>query len=163
MARESKSKPKPKKQQTDNTTIIYDEPIYKPSMPEVVVNQNTAVKKINWYKYLPYILVILVVLLGLSTRYFYKKSVATKNPDIVAQKEAKSLAEKVGRLIVLPTDEVPTIATVSDPEALKNQDFFADAKKGDKVLIYTNAKKAILYDPVLDKIVTVAPLSIGEK
>ncbi|MEK7084254.1 MAG: hypothetical protein AAB932_03410 [Patescibacteria group bacterium] len=29
-----------------------------------------------------------------------------------------------------------------------------------KVLIYTNAKKVILYDPVNNKIVEVAPLSI---
>jgi hypothetical protein len=38
-----------------------------------------------------------------------------------------------------------------------------DAKKGDKVLIYTNAKKAILYDPELNKIVNVAPLNIGDQ
>ena len=55
--------------------------------------------------------------------------------------------------------ETPTIATVSDPEALKNQAFFVDAKKGYKVLIYSNAKKAFLYDPSADKIVNIAPLN----
>ena len=64
-------------------------------------------------------------------------------------------------MIVLPEDEIPTVATVSDPEKLKEQPFFSDAKKGDKVLIYANAKKAILYDPMANKIVTVAPINIG--
>ena len=53
------------------------------------------------------------------------------------------------------------MATVSDLEKLKDQPFFAKAKIGDKVLIYTDAKKAILYDPVNDKIVEVAPINIG--
>ena len=79
-----------------------------------------------------------------------------------AQDEAKKLVADVGRLIVLPTNEQPTIATVADPDKLRDQPFFANAKKGDKVLIYTNAKKAILYDPVENKIVEVAPLNIGK-
>ena len=33
-------------------------------------------------------------------------------------------------------------------------------QKGDKVLIYSNAKKAYLYDPVSDKIINIAPLNL---
>lgn len=111
------------------------------------------------------ILILLVVVLGGTTLYFFKNSKLNSgaNSEAVAEAEAKKLAEKVGKLIVLPVDEVPTIATVSDPEALKDQSFFVEAKKGDKVLIYTNAKKAILYDPVANKIITVAPLNIGDQ
>lgn len=108
-------------------------------------------------------LVLLVILLGGTSGYLYKKTLAQKNtPEQVAQEEAQTLAKKVGMLIVLPTDETPTVATVSDPEALKNQAFFENAKVGDKVLIYTNAKKAVLYDPTLNKILNVAPLNIGD-
>lgn len=111
------------------------------------------------------ILVVLVVILAGASFYFYRHAKLAENANSAQaiQAEAKSLAVKVGKLIVLPTDEIPTIATVSDPEALKSQSFFADAKKGDKVLIYTNAKKAILYSPELNKIVTVAPLNIGDQ
>ncbi|MDP2789341.1 MAG: hypothetical protein Q8O46_04865 [bacterium] len=110
------------------------------------------------------ILALLVVVLGGTTFYFYTNSKLLQGDNSKADlAEAKALAEKVGKLIVLPTDEVPTIATVSDPEALQNQSFFAEAKKGDKVLIYTNARKAILYDLVANKIVNVAPLNIGEE
>ena len=37
-----------------------------------------------------------------------------------------------------------------------------NAKVGFKVLIYTQAKKAILYDPGANKIVEVAPVNIGD-
>jgi hypothetical protein len=94
--------------------------------------------------------------------YFYENSISYKNPTLAAQTEAESLAKEVGKLIILPSDEVPTIATVSDPTALSNQAFFTNAKKGDKVLIYTSAKIAILYDPVVKKIVTVAPVNLGD-
>ena len=107
--------------------------------------------------YLPALLVVLVIILGASSFYFYKKS--KTDSTVASQEEVKSLVTKVSRLLIVPTDETPTVATVSDPDALKNQSFFVDAKKGDKVLIYSNAKKAVLYDPVADKIVNVAPLN----
>jgi len=65
----------------------------------------------------------------------------------------------VGRIIVLPNDEEPTVATVTDPEKLRDQVFFANAKAGDKVLIYTKARKAYLYDPIAGKLVEVAPIT----
>lgn len=122
--------------------------------------QRTIKRKRSFFRrYLGLILLVLVILLALTSIYFYQKSkiAAVDNSN---QAQIQSLVQKVGRLVVLPTDETPTIATVSDPTVLKDQSFFADAKKGDKVLIYSNAKKAILYDPVLDKIVTIAPLNI---
>ena len=79
----------------------------------------------------------------------------------MAEKEVAQLVEKVGQLIVLPANEMPTVATVKNPENLRKQSFFANAKEGDRVLIYTVSKKAILYDPVANKIVEVAPLTIG--
>lgn len=48
-----------------------------------------------------------------------------------------------------------------DPEKLRDQPFFANAQRGDKVLIYANAKKAILYNPPSNKIIEVAPVNIG--
>jgi len=108
----------------------------------------------------PVILILLLTLAILVAGYFYKKySDIRKNPQSVAQNETKALIAKVGKLIELPTDEEPTIATVSDLEPLKGQTFFDKAKIGFKVLIYTNAKKAILYDPEGNKIIEVAPVN----
>lgn len=75
------------------------------------------------------------------------------------QEQNKSLIDKVGALIILPDDETPTIATVSDLDKLKGQPFFAKAELGDKVLIYARAQKAILYRPSSNKIIELAPLS----
>ncbi len=106
---------------------------------------------------IPIIAIVAVVLAG----YFYLQvRVLKKDPQAVAQREVTDLVMKVSKLLVLPAEEIPTVATVSDPEALKDQVFFVNAKKGDKVLIYAQAKKAILYSVALDKIIEVAPLNI---
>ncbi|HEY4502956.1 MAG TPA: hypothetical protein VJC14_00750 [Candidatus Paceibacterota bacterium] len=110
---------------------------------------------------------VLVPLIALAAilvaGYFYNQvRMLKQDQQVLAQQEVEALMAKVGRLIVLPEGETPTVATVADPEALKSQVFFAKAVKGDKVLIYTSAKKAFLYSVELDKILEVAPLDIGE-
>lgn len=107
-------------------------------------------------------LFLLVIIFAVTSFYFYKQAKSLKNPDAISEKEVANIVERVGQHIVLPPNETPTIATVSDPEALQDQTFFSQAKKGDKVLIYTDSKKAILYDPEIDKIITVAPLTISD-
>ncbi|MEQ1561507.1 MAG: hypothetical protein ABL899_02160 [Nitrospira sp.] len=106
------------------------------------------------------IIILLIVLLVLSAGsgfYFYSK--ATGDPNKIAQKELASTIAVIGRLMVLPTNETPTMAIVSDPEKLKDQPFFVNAKKGDRVLIYTESRKAILYSPSQHRIVEVAPIN----
>ena len=102
---------------------------------------------------------LVVISLGLATYFYFQYS--KLKPHKSARQEAAQLIDAVGRLIVLPVGEQPTVATVSDPERLRDQVFFANAKTGDKVLIYALAKKAILYDPEEDKIVEVAPLDLN--
>ncbi|HZQ29709.1 MAG TPA: hypothetical protein VFA93_01355 [Patescibacteria group bacterium] len=85
-----------------------------------------------------------------------------KNPQFLAQQEAKDIVSKVGALVALPTDEQPTIATVTDVSKLKGQAFFAKAQNGDKVLIYTKALKAYLYSVTLNKILEVAPVTVNQ-
>lgn len=101
---------------------------------------------------------LLVLTLGVAI-YFYQQAGA--NSPQQSQRELQEVVNKVGKLIVLPQDETPTLATVSDPEKLKDQKFFSNAKTGDKVLIYSRSQKAILYSPSLNKIIEVAPVNIG--
>ena len=111
-------------------------------------------------------IVIVLAIAAFPAYYFYSKYQKTKqlvyNPSLATQEEVKTLVEKVGKLIELPTNETPTIATVSDKEKLKEQPFFTKAENGDKVLIFTQGKKAILYRPSVNKIIEVAPINIGE-
>lgn len=96
-----------------------------------------------------------------SAYYFYTEAQRGGNSEQAVQEEAKKWVAAVGKLMILP-DETPVIATVADPEKLAGQPFFQNAKKGDKVLIFNNAKKAVLYNPEENRIVDVAPLSIGQ-
>jgi len=115
--------------------------------------------KVLIQKYFLHILFFFVILvLILSSFLVYNYFSNRKN----LENEVNYLVDKVGDLMFLPIGEIPTVATVSEPEKLKNQDFFKDAKKGDKVLIYSNARKAILYDPLADKIITIAPVSLDK-
>ncbi|HSW89847.1 MAG TPA: LytR C-terminal domain-containing protein [Patescibacteria group bacterium] len=79
------------------------------------------------------------------------------------QAEVDQLVSSVGKLMTLPSDEKPTIATVTDPSKLKEQAFFQNAKAGDRVLIYTNARKAILYRPTENKIIEVGAININQQ
>lgn len=126
------------------------------------IKQSLNTMVLQKEKLIPLVFVAAFLIAGGMAAYFYSQLVELrKNPQETAQKEAQQIIEKVARLIVLPEGETPTIATVTDPERLKEQAFFSRSEKGDRVLIYTTAKKAILYRPSTDKIVEVAPLNIG--
>jgi len=118
-------------------------------------------RKLAW-QHLPWILVLVVVFLGALTEFFYKNDAVYENSNLAAENQVGTWTEKVGRLAFLPKDEMPDVALVSEPELLREQVFFKEAKKGDIVLIYTNAKKAILYDPIADKIISMAGVNIGD-
>ena len=108
------------------------------------------------------ILSSLLIFSSIANIAFYNKLSSLKNnPQQALQEQSESLVKKVSKLITLPTDEQPTIATVSDPEALRSQPFFAKAEKGFKVLIYAQAGKTILYDPFENRVVEVASVNIG--
>lgn len=110
---------------------------------------------------LNFALIVLLLVSAVSAVYFYSQYTVVKtNPQKIAQDEKAALVAQIGRLIVLPAEE-PTVATVSNIEQLRNQPFFVNAKNGDKVLIYVNARKAVLYDPVSNKIVEATPINIG--
>lgn len=76
-----------------------------------------------------------------------------------AQSEVTSLTSKIGKLIVLPSNESPTATTISDVKKLKGQFFFRNAKKNDKLLVYPNAKWAVLYRPSQNKIIEAGAFS----
>jgi len=81
-----------------------------------------------------------------------------KGPEILKQEQEDFVAE-VGKSISLP-EEVPTVAEVTDLENLTGQVFFEKAAEGDKVLIYADAKKVILYRPVEKRVVEVGTINV---
>ncbi len=106
--------------------------------------------------------VVLVVLLGAAAYLYQQVTALNADPEMLARQEAEALMSEVGRLILLPQDEIPTVATVSDPTVLADQPFFAKAKVGDKVLLFPQSRKAYLYDPVAKRVLEVAPINLGD-
>jgi cell division protein FtsN len=122
-----------------------------------IIEKAQVVFRGNFVKVI--VAVLLLVAVGSSVYFYMKLNEATADPSIKAKEDLQEVIEKVSRIMVLPDDEEPTLATVSDPEKLTDQPFFKRAEKGDKVLLYSQSKKAILYSVSKDKILEVAPFS----
>ena len=138
----------------------------KDSKPE----EASATKPPKSLKKILLTVVIALALVGAATgagalyqAYLNQKERADRlsNPTESAKEETRLLIEKVGSLTELP-DEEPTIATVSDVTKLQDQSFFQNAQNGDKVLIFTQAKKAVLYRPSTEKVIEIAPVNLGD-
>lgn len=114
------------------------------------------IKKNSVYKALAVIAVASVFAVG--GYYFLTKKTSTTQSN---QKMLEETIADVSKLMVLPQDETPTLATVTDIKKLEGQPFFANAKEGDKVLIYTNNKKVILYSPSMNKIIEVGSVNLN--
>jgi len=93
--------------------------------------------------------------------YYYsqyqKLAQRTNDPQV----EIKEILDKVSKLIELPEGEEPTVATVQDAEQIRNQPFFAKAQNGYRVILYTNAKLAILFDEQANKLINVGSISVS--
>lgn len=127
---------------------------------KIVKKRSTMTKQ----KFLNMVMLLaLLVAVALGGYFYYKLHNLQRNNQEVAKKEAKDLLGKVARLYLIPTGEEPTVATVSDPLKLKDQAFFSSSQKDDKVLIFTEAGKAVLYRPSIDKIIEVAPINNNKK
>ncbi len=105
---------------------------------------------------------LLVVGVLVTAGYFgwkYKKNAENSK---TAANETQVITEKIAKFMDLPP-ETPTLATITDKEKLSDQVFFTNAQNGDKVLIYTQSKKAILYRPETSRVIEFASLVTKEK
>ena len=103
-----------------------------------------------------------ILLIVISLVFFGKYRIEKVDSSLREKTETEELVKEVGKLILLPIDEIPTIATVSDKEKVKDQVFFLNVENGDKLLAYTRSMQAILYRPSINKIINVAPILIDK-
>lgn len=67
------------------------------------------------------------------------------NDKVNTAADVSALVAKVSKLMVLPAT-TPNVFVIQDPDSLsKSQTFFIGAKKGDRLLVYPEARKAIIY------------------
>ena len=119
-------------------------------------------------KLLFYIFILTISLLAISgsigTLYFYFRfsdaQKQLKQISVETEEDVRNLVGRIGRLMQLPSHELPTVMTVTDSDRLKNVNFFTNARVGHKLLIYEKAHKAILFDPIQNVIIEVAPYNL---
>lgn len=102
------------------------------------------------------LLIILVIVVGqgfLKAKNAYK---TTNNPQ-KAKEVALSLKEEVSKIYNLPPED-PVVATVTDTKVLPENDFYAKAKNGDKILLFEASKKVVLYRPGEKRVIDVGSL-----
>lgn len=104
------------------------------------------------------ILLFLVILLLASTGFLGWQFYEMKKPGLSAEASVRKLVEAVSHAIILPQDELPTVAKVADASQLADQPFFANARTGDDILIFEKAQKAVLWRPSISKVVEVSSL-----
>lgn len=102
---------------------------------------------------------LLVVLLAAGCIFLYNQYQTAQDKVQTAKtgqsQQTKDIVKSVSKLVIVPANETPTVATVTNVEKIRNQAFFVDAKNGDKVLVYGKQKKAILYRPSTNQIVNI--------
>lgn len=140
--------------------------MFKKDLSDELLPKNSSGKK-------TLILALLLLLLVAGGGFgwsFYKyqqtkkdlaKAYSAEGQKELAKKEIDEILDRVRKHIVLPADEEPVIATITDKDLLASeQPFYKNAHNGDRVIAYMTARKAIIYDPVNDVIVNAGPIYV---
>lgn len=110
---------------------------------------------------IPAVILVLAAFAGTTFYYYRQYQSLLKNPQLANDSEIRAITQTINRFMDLPK-ETPTLATITDVTALKDQAFFNKAKNGDKILIYPNDRKVVLFRPAGSRVIDVAPLVIGD-
>jgi hypothetical protein len=102
---------------------------------------------------------VIVTLAGLSGFLYWQNNKLKNNPASNTQAAADRIVSEVKKVYAVPTNETPTVATIKDLKALKDQPFFNGAQNGDAVLVYTKAKIAILFREKEHRVIKTGPVS----
>ena len=80
------------------------------------------------------VLFVLIFVATIFALYFYREvRILESDPSETVTKEISTLVLKVGKLIELPSGELPVRATIKDIAPLTGNPFFANARVGDEV------------------------------
>lgn len=133
--------------------------------PEKLKEKMTGKKRMP--KLIKIILILLVlVLIGGGVYYAldsmgyikaFKLAMEYQRQTALSKEDAAILSQ-LKRIILLPEDVNPTMADITDVDALKKSQpgFFANANNGQKLIIYSD--QAIIFDVKANKIVKVGPV-----
>lgn len=102
-----------------------------------------------------------VIVIGLLLLFLLPSGDIAKDGKIT-EREAQKVKAEVAKLINLPQEE-PVMALVTNADQLiAEQPFYQGVTNGDVLIIYPQARKAVLFNPRTNKLVNVGPVNVGE-
>lgn len=84
-----------------------------------------------------------------------------KNPSVASEDTNKAILSRLGKIMKLPDDETPQIAAVSDKSKLASDVFFKDADNGDYLIVYSKARRIIVFRDSKNQIINQGPFTIN--
>jgi hypothetical protein len=124
------------------------------------IKQNTNAKRRASFGLRPLFIscvLVIVVIVAAGVVLFSRSNRPSTADAYNLDPNDQATIEELGKLMLLP-DESPSIATVLDKTKLADQPFFANAENDDKLILFTQAGKAILYRPSSKRVIEVMPL-----
>ncbi len=103
------------------------------------------------------LLVIAAASIGIGVYYFRQYRMIASDSTKAEEVQTQMILDALSRVIELP-HEKPSVVTITDREQLQNQPFFQKAVNGDKIIIFQEARRVILYRPSTGKIIDMVPL-----
>lgn len=114
-------------------------------------------------------LVIVGLLVFFAYEYAHTKNQLEKlsNPKTATESATQQLINSVSKLMQLPNNETPVLASINNAASLRSQGgfaryFYANAQNGDKLLIYTKNNLGVIYRPSTNKIIASGPYDLSK-
>jgi multidrug resistance efflux pump len=101
--------------------------------------------------------IVAIAAIFFATQFFASQSTAETADDATKQR----IVSKVENLYILP-EGAPTVARVQNKDQLIGQAFYDHVENGDYLIVYDQAKLALIYREAADKLVNVAPIALGD-
>jgi len=113
-------------------------------------------------RWLVIIALVVFVIVAMAAIFFVGQFFATQSNSKTADDATRErIISKVENLYMLP-EGTPTIALVQNKDQLSGQTFYDKVENGDYLVIYDQAKLALVYREAINKLVNVAPIALGD-
>lgn len=117
-------------------------------------NQSSLPKKVKFLIFA----ISFLALAGLAAAGFMWFKLQTQ--PAAEKDELQTIIAEVEKHFLLPEGETPNLMTVENLNQVKDLPFFINAVVGDKVLIYPNNSKAVLWRPSTKKIIEASIINL---
>lgn len=120
-------------------------------------NKKSSMKRGGFSKYVIGA-IILVALVYVGNKYWGSMSAK----DI--EKQNQTLISEISKIMILPAEQNPLFYEITDPSALVAvQPFFTGSEKGDKLVVFPQSGKALIYSTTRHVIVNAGPIQFDSQ